>query len=98
MTNYFMGLRTGGAVAETQGAGPCFELQCLKYFERQVDIVNPRMLVVMGKHACGNLSWFEPKVYVPHPSTCRDRSKRALQVPRKVAALVAAIANLGKPL
>jgi hypothetical protein len=92
MTNVFMGLRTGAAVGKMESAGPLFEEQCLDFFERQVEIIKPRLIVVMGDHAWKALSEFRPKVYVPHPSACRDSNKRAAQVPKKLAALVAALA------
>jgi uracil DNA glycosylase superfamily protein len=95
MTNVFMGLRTGAAVGTMEDAGPLFEEQCLAFFQRQVEIVQPRLVIVMGEHAWEALRNFESKVYVPHPSACRDSTKRAAQVPKKVAALVAAMAAIG---
>jgi uracil-DNA glycosylase len=87
-----MGLRTGDAIGEMEGAGPRFLEQCLRFFERQVEIAQPRFVIVMGEHARDALAKFEPKVYVPHPSACRDDHKRAEQIPRKVKDLLAAIA------
>jgi hypothetical protein len=45
----------------------------------------------MGLIAWETLRDFEPKVYVPHPSACRDATKRKRQIPKKVEALVAAL-------
>jgi hypothetical protein len=97
LTNVFMGLRTGKAVGKMEGAGLHFEEQCLAFFDRQVQIVKPRLVVVMGEQAWNALSGFEPKVYVPHPSACRDENKRAEQIPKKLAKLIAAIAALETP-
>jgi len=94
MTNVFMGLRTGKAVGQMEGGGSYFESQCLEFFDRQVAIVQPRMVIVMGNHALNALYDYERKVHVPHPSACRDDAKRADQIPKKVATLVAAIAEM----
>jgi hypothetical protein len=91
MTNVLMGLRTGKAQGAMEGFGPRFVEQCLDFFERQVKIVRPRLIVVMGLIAWETLRDFEPKVYVPHPSACRDATKRKRQIPKKVEALVAAL-------
>jgi hypothetical protein len=93
LTNVFMGLKTDAAVGVMEGAGPLFKAQCLQFFERQCQIVKPRLVVVMGTHAWNALSDFEPKVYVPHPSACHDATRRITQVPKKVAALVEAMAS-----
>jgi hypothetical protein len=70
-----------------EGAGPFFEQQCRAFFERQLEIVRPSLIIVMGGSALSALHDFEPKVYVSHPSACRDAMKRAAQIPRKVSGI-----------
>ncbi len=93
MTNVFMGLKTGKSQGDMEGGGPSFKQQCRAFFDRQVAIVQPRCVVVMGRSALAALGDFQPKVYVPHPSACHDANKRSAQVPKKVAALVDFLAS-----
>jgi hypothetical protein len=85
LTNYFMGLRPGGAVGEMASlGGPLFALKCHQFFTRQVDLINPTLVVVCGKHAGTALEkWTDRrKVQVAHPSSNRDsnhRDRRAMK-------------------
>jgi hypothetical protein len=80
LTNALMGLKVGGgADGYMEGRGPKFNRQCLDFFYRQVEIVDPRRVVVMGQEAACALYVFEPKDLVRHPrSFCRssDREER----------------------
>jgi hypothetical protein len=70
MTNALMGLKVGGgANGYMEGRGPKFNRQCLDFFYRQVEIVEPRRVVVMGDEAACALYVFEPKERVRHPSS-----------------------------
>jgi hypothetical protein len=93
MTNLLMGLRIGKAQGPMEGAGPLFGRQCRAFWDQQIEIVKPCRVVVMGKPARDALADLKHKIYVPHPSACRDNTKRSAQVPRKVAALVASLAD-----
>jgi len=72
-TNALMGLIPDNMKVRgrQEGGGSEFRAQCRKFFDEQVRIVCPRLVVVMGCHAKSELADFTtvPKVEIPHPSS-----------------------------
>ena len=49
LTNLYMGLRNGSAIGEMAGdGGPNFANECLKFFKRQCDLVDPDLIAFCG--------------------------------------------------
>lgn len=99
MTNALMGFLPDEAPSEgeLQGAGCNFRSECRHFFDEQVRIVRPRMIVAMGNHAQSELRDLASKINVPHPSSLRAKGDaRRSQAEAKVANLIAALAGMNK--
>ena len=58
--------------------GPNFDKQCLEFFERQCDLIDPQLVVLCGNEVKNALAGWKRRlsVYVAHPSSNRDANKR----------------------
>lgn len=100
LTNYYMGLRPGAAVGEMASlGGTMFLSQCRRFFDRQVQLINPCLVVVCGKNAHLALDdWrSRAKVTVAHPSSNRDATQRVRRATRWARSIKAALATACGP-
>lgn len=96
ITNVYMGARPGNASGEMANlGGDGFVEQCLAFFDEQVRIVNPFLVVMCGEYTRDALkNWHSrPTVYVAHPSSNRDATKRSERAAKWVRAIKNALTN-----
>jgi hypothetical protein len=97
LTNYYMGLRPGSAVGEMASlGGPHFAAQCRRFFNEQIRIIDPSLVIVLGNHAWKALAdWTDrPKVYVAHPSSNRDANVRKQRAAKWIRAIKNALTEV----
>lgn len=96
VTNVYMGARPGKANGEMASfGGENFTAQCMEFFDKQVSIINPSLVIMCGNFANVALaSWHgRPKVLVAHPSSNRDANKRIERAAPWMTAIRSALAE-----
>ncbi len=82
LTNYYMGVNPASTVGEMVSHGaPTFGAKCHELFEKQVEIINPELVIAMGEHVRKALkTWTKrPIVFVPHTGSKWDAHNRGRQ-------------------
>ena len=100
LTNYYMGLNPVSAFGEMAShGGPDFRGQCRRFFNEQVRIVDPALVIVLGEHAWNALiDWNgRPKVYVAHPSSNQDANRREQRAAKWIRAIQEALGGKESP-
>ncbi|MHB8703994.1 MAG: hypothetical protein ACYC8W_07655 [Candidatus Tyrphobacter sp.] len=79
VTNYYMGAKPKAANGSILPfATDAFAVKCRLFFDKQIEIIDPVLVVAMGDEAkVGLEGWCaRPVIFVPHPSSKRTQQQR----------------------